>query len=58
LTREGSTEATLANAVANAGGELLVMGAYGKSRMREFLFGGVTLYFLEESTAPALLMAH
>ena len=34
------------------------MGAYGKSRMREFLFGGVTLYFLEDSDGPALLMAH
>ena len=58
VTREGSTEETLARAVAKAGGQLLVMGAYGKSRMREFLFGGVTLYFLEESTGPALLLAH
>ena len=23
------------------------MGAYGQSRMREYLFGGVTRYFLE-----------
>ena len=34
------------------------MGAYGKSRMREYLFGGVTRYFLEESAKPALLLAH
>lgn len=58
LAREGSTEETLAKAVAQADAELLVMGAYGKSRMREFLFGGVTLYFLEESKGPALLLAH
>ena len=34
------------------------MGAYGKSRMREFLFGGVTAYFLSDKAAPALLFAH
>lgn len=58
LTRRGSTEETLAAAVAQAGAQLLVMGAYGHSRMREFLFGGVTQYFLEEAKGPALLMAH
>ncbi|MCT2399100.1 universal stress protein [Novosphingobium mangrovi (ex Huang et al. 2023)] len=56
--RRGSTEETLAVAVAQAHAELLVMGAYGKSRMREFLFGGVTAYFLEEGKAPALLLGH
>jgi nucleotide-binding universal stress UspA family protein len=34
------------------------MGAYGHSRVREFLFGGVTRYFLEEKAAPPLLLAH
>lgn len=56
--RRGSTEETLATAVAQSHAELLVMGAYGKSRMREFLFGGVTAYFLNEANAPALLLAH
>ncbi|MED5543629.1 universal stress protein [Novosphingobium decolorationis] len=56
--RRGSTEETLAVAVNQAHAELLVMGAYGKSRFREFLFGGVTAYFLDEETAPALLLAH
>lgn len=56
--RRGSTEETLAVAVTQAHAELLVMGAYGKSRMREFLFGGVTAYFLDETQAPALLLAH
>ena len=58
LARRSSTEETLATAVAKLGGELLVMGAYGKSRMREYLFGGATRYFLEESATPALLLAH
>ena len=56
--RRGSTEETLAVAVTQAHAELLVMGAYGKSRMREFLFGGVTAYFLGEGKGPALLLAH
>ncbi|WP_395330185.1 universal stress protein [Novosphingobium sp. BL-8H] len=58
LARHGSTEETLATAVRQAQAELLVMGAYGKSRMREFLFGGVTAYFLADAGAPALLFAH
>ncbi|MBS0254548.1 MAG: universal stress protein [Proteobacteria bacterium] len=56
-SRVGSTEETLAATVARLQGQLLVMGAYGRSRMREFLFGGVTRYFLTEPRAPALLMA-
>lgn len=58
LERRDSTEETLAIAVAQSHAELLVMGAYGKSRMREFLFGGVTAYFLDEAKAPTLLLAH
>jgi len=58
LTRRGSTEETLAAGVSRAGGQLLVMGAYGHSRVREFLFGGVTRHFLENSQTPALFLAH
>ncbi len=58
LERAGSTEETLASAVVRLHGQMLVMGAYGKSRMREYLFGGVTQYFLEECKGPALLLAH
>jgi len=56
--RRDSTEQTLAAAVSRAGADLLVMGAYGNSRMREFLFGGVTAHFLNSPEAPALLLAH
>ena len=36
---------------------LIVMGAYGRPRLRETLFGGVTRYLLEAAPAP-LMLAH
>lgn len=39
------------------GCDLLVMGAYGHSRMKEFVFGGVTAHMLENMTIP-VLMSH
>lgn len=53
-----SVEETIASAVHARKAELLIMGAYSHSRVREFLFGGVTRYFLEEAAAPPLLIAH
>lgn len=58
LERVGSIEETLATGVARLQGELLVMGVYGHSRLREYLFGGVTRYFLATGAAPALFLAH
>jgi nucleotide-binding universal stress UspA family protein len=58
LAKDGSVEETLARETSRLGAQLLVLGAYGHSRMREFLFGGVTRYFLEEQASPALLLAH
>lgn len=58
MQRSGSTEETIATAVQQVNGQLLVMGAYGHSRMRQFFFGGVTRYFLEECSSPALLLTH
>lgn len=58
LAKAGSIEETLAGAVARLGADLLVMGAFGHSRLREFMFGGVSRYFLERENGPALLMAH
>jgi nucleotide-binding universal stress UspA family protein len=37
--------------------DLLVMGAFGHSRMREFLLGGATREILDRSAIP-LLMSH
>lgn len=58
LPRGDSIEETIATEVSRLGADLLVLGAYGHSRVREFLFGGVTRYFLEDESAPPLLMTH
>jgi nucleotide-binding universal stress UspA family protein len=57
VERVGSSEESLAAAVARLQVDLLVLGAYGRSRMREYLFGGVTRHFLNTAVGPALLMA-
>jgi hypothetical protein len=43
--------------IADQGSDLLVMGAYGHSRLRELVLGGVTRTILREMTVP-VLMAH
>lgn len=45
----------LLSAVADASADLLVMGAYGHSRLREMIFGGVTEKVLGSMTVPVLL---
>jgi nucleotide-binding universal stress UspA family protein len=42
---------------ADSGADLLVMGGYGHSRLREFVLGGVTRSILRSMTAP-VLMSH
>lgn len=39
---------------AKSGMDLVVMGGYSHSRLREFILGGVTQHMLEESTLPVL----
>lgn len=58
IEKSGSIEVTLAHALAALRADLFVLGAFGHSRMREFLFGGVTRYFLDQPNGPALLLAH
>ena len=41
----------------DSGADLLVMGAYGHSRVREFVFGGATEHVLNNMTVP-VLMSH
>ena len=48
---------TLLAAVKSQGGELLVMGCYGHSRLREFVFGGATRHVLQNMDVP-VLMSH
>jgi nucleotide-binding universal stress UspA family protein len=47
----------LLSRLADNGSDLLVMGAYGHSRLREFVFGGATRHILEHMTVP-VLMSH
>ena len=37
------------------GADLLVMGAYGHSRLREFVLGGVTRSVIQEAALPVLM---
>jgi nucleotide-binding universal stress UspA family protein len=47
----------LCTAAQDAGADLMVMGAYAHSRLREMVFGGATRELLEAAPLP-LLMAH
>lgn len=52
-----SPEAVLARHASDTGAEMLVMGAYSHSRLRQRIFGGVTRSMLESPPLP-LLLAH
>lgn len=47
----------LLSRLADEGDDLLVMGGYGHSRLREFVFGGATRAILQQMTVP-VLMSH
>lgn len=53
-----STEEALIAAVQGEACDMLVLGGYGHSRVREFVFGGVTRHMLRRGPIPAVLMAH
>ena len=55
VTSSGGTADTILAQVAEEQADLLVMGGYGHSRMREMLFGGVTRSIMENSATPVLL---
>ena len=58
LTEKGSNAwDVISNFAAENGSSVVVMGAYGHSRLRETLFGGATRNLLKDSKIP-LLMAH
>ncbi|MEJ2433567.1 MAG: universal stress protein, partial [Pseudolabrys sp.] len=48
---------TILSYAADASTDLVVMGGYGHSRLREFVLGGVTRGILESMTVP-VLMSH
>ncbi len=57
VSRDIDVANTILSQLANEGGDLLVMGAYGHSRLREYVLGGVTRTILAEMTVP-VLMSH
>ncbi len=50
-----SVSDALLNHANETGADLLVMGAYGHSRIREFVFGGATRSILDTMTLPVLM---
>lgn len=56
LPSQGRTvAATLRQHATDIAADLLVMGAYGHSRLREWIFGGVTRSMIEEPPLPILM---
>ena len=56
LPSQGKTIAAMLRQHAeDTAAELLVMGAYGHSRLRERIFGGVTKSMLDSATLPILM---
>jgi nucleotide-binding universal stress UspA family protein len=56
-SRDVDTANTILSHIADQGSDLLVMGAYGHSRLRELVLGGVTRTILHDMTVP-VFMAH
>lgn len=57
VNASGGIADTILAQVSEEKADLLVMGGYGHSRVRELLFGGVTRSILESTTTP-ILLAH
>lgn len=51
-----STAQALSDLALGGGADILVMGAYGHSRIREFVFGGVTTEFLSTAALPLFMV--
>jgi nucleotide-binding universal stress UspA family protein len=50
-------QSTILSYASDCGADMIVMGGYGHSRLREFVLGGVTRGLLESMTVP-VLMSH
>jgi nucleotide-binding universal stress UspA family protein len=55
VAQRGDEANTILNHAADTGTDLIVMGGYGHTRLREFILGGATLGILKSMTAPVLL---
>jgi nucleotide-binding universal stress UspA family protein len=56
VTESGEPEKVLAQITSNGEHELLVMGAYGHSRVRSFIIGSTTTEMLRSCKVPVLIM--
>jgi nucleotide-binding universal stress UspA family protein len=56
LTSVGNVADTILSHAADSGTDLVVMGGYGHSRLREFILGGATRGMLATMTVPVLMM--
>jgi nucleotide-binding universal stress UspA family protein len=57
LTASGEAAPAIVAAAKTAAADLLVVGAYGHPRLREFIFGGATRTFLN-ADSPSLFLSH
>jgi nucleotide-binding universal stress UspA family protein len=57
VTKDQDVASTILSHAADSGADLIVMGGYGHSRLREFVLGGATRGILGSMTVP-ILMSH
>ena len=55
ISARGGVGKALLAAARDAGADTLLMGAYGSSRGRELVFGGVTQHVVDKTEMPVLL---
>lgn len=55
LSNDVGVGSTILNSATDYGSDLIVMGAYGHSRMREWIMGGASRTLLSSMTVPVLL---
>jgi nucleotide-binding universal stress UspA family protein len=55
IVSEGNVQETLLSYAADSSADMIVMGGYGHSRLREFILGGVTRSMLAAMTVPCLI---
>lgn len=56
ISIDGDVGAAILSRVANFGADLVVMGLYGHSRVREFVLGGASRTLLRSMTVPVLMV--
>jgi len=54
-TEQANTQSSILSLAADESLDLLVMGGYGHSRLKEMVFGGVTREMLQSMTVPTLM---